>query len=172
MRAGGRSLNLTEWVVLAVAAEGTTHGFDIARVLDERGDLGRIWTVKRRLVYRAIDSLARAGLVSGAGTEDGERGPQRRLLQVTPVGRRAVTRWLGEPVAHVRDVRTELLLKLALLDRSRRSPKRLLERQRDVLGPTVSGLREQLAGADGFDAVLARWRVESAAAVERFLDGL
>jgi PadR family transcriptional regulator AphA len=172
MRAGGRSLNLTEWVVLAVAAEGTTHGFDIARVLDERGDLGRIWTVKRPLVYRAIDSLARAGLVSGSCTEDGERGPQRRLLQVTPVGRRAVTRWLGEPVAHVRDVRTELLLKLALLDRSRRSPKRLLERQRDVLGPTVSGLREQLAGADGFDAVLARWRVESAAAVERFLDGL
>jgi PadR family transcriptional regulator AphA len=172
MRAGGRSLNLTEWVVLAVAAEGTTHGFDIARVLDERGDLGRIWTVKRPLVYRAIDSLARAGLVPGAGTEDGERGPQRRLLQVTPVGRRAVTRWLGEPVAHVRDVRTELLLKLALLDRSRRSPKRLLERQRDVLGPTVSGLREQLAGADGFDAVLARWRVESAAAVERVLDGL
>src|SRR3954469_19845307 len=111
MRAGGRSLNLTEWVVLAVAAEGTTHGFDIARELDERGDLGRIWTVKRPLVYRAIDSLARAGLVSGAGTEEGGRGPQRRLLQVTPIGRRAVTKWLGEPVVHVREVRTELLLK-------------------------------------------------------------
>ena len=36
MRAGGRSLSLTEWVVLAVAAEGTTHGFDIARELEER----------------------------------------------------------------------------------------------------------------------------------------
>jgi PadR family transcriptional regulator AphA len=172
MRAGGRTLSLTEWVVLAVAAEGTTHGFDIARELDERGELGRIWTVKRPLVYRAIDSLARAGLVSGAGTEEGERGPQRRLVAVTPVGRRAVGRWLSEPVEHVRDVRTELLLKLALLHRVRRSPATLLRRQRDALGPTLVGLREQLASAEGFDAVLARWRVESAAAVERFLDEL
>ncbi|MCU1487761.1 MAG: PadR family transcriptional regulator [Actinomycetia bacterium] len=172
MRAGGRSLNLTEWVVLAVAAEGTTHGFDIARELDERGDLGRIWTVKRPLVYRAIDSLARAGLLAGAGTEEGDRGPQRRLLQITPVGRRSVTKWLGEPVAHVRDVRTELLLKLALLERARKSPKSLLAKQREVLGPTVTGLREQLEGAEGFDAVLAKWRVESAEAVTRFLDGI
>jgi hypothetical protein len=34
------------------------------------------------------------------------------------------------------------------------------------------GLRAQLEEAEGFDAVLARWRVESAEAVERFLDGL
>ncbi|MCU1375669.1 MAG: PadR family transcriptional regulator [Actinomycetia bacterium] len=172
MRAGGRSLSLTEWVVLAVAAEGTTHGFDIARDLDEEGDLGRIWTVKRPLVYRAIDSLARAGLLTAAGTEDGERGPQRQLLQVTPTGRRAVARWLGEPVAHVRDVRAELLLKLALLHRIRKSPAALLRRQREVLGPTVDGLRTQLEAAEGFDAVLARWRMESAEAVERFLDSL
>ena len=172
MRAGGRSLSLTEWVVLAVAAEGTTHGFDIARALDEHGELGRIWTVQRPLVYRAIDSLVRAGLVAPVGTEEGERGPQRRLLQVTPVGRRSVTKWLGEPVAHVRDVRSELLLKLALLHRARKPPAGLLRRQREVLGPTVTGLRALLEEAEGFDAVLARWRVESAEAVERFLDGL
>jgi PadR family transcriptional regulator AphA len=172
MRAGGRSLRLTEWVVLAVAAEGTTHGFDIARELDEGGDLGRIWTVKRPLVYRAIDSLVSAGLVSTVGVEEGDRGPQRRLLQTTPVGRRAVTRWLGEPVDHVRDVRTELLLKLALLHRARKSPVTLLRRQREVLGPTVTGLRAHLEEAEGFDAVLARWRMESAEAVERFLDSL
>jgi DNA-binding PadR family transcriptional regulator len=172
MRAGGRSLSLTEWVVLALAAEGTTHGFDIARVLDEGGDLGRIWTVKRPLVYRAIDSLASAGLVSAVGVEEGDRGPQRRLLQATPIGRRAVTRWLGEPVDHVRDVRTELLLKLALLHRARKSPASLLRRQREVLGPTVEGLRTHVDSAEGFDAVLARWRMESAEAVERFLDSL
>jgi PadR family transcriptional regulator AphA len=172
MRAAGRSLNLTEWVVLAVAAEGTTHGFDVARLLGEGGELGRIWTVKRPLVYRAIDSLGRAGLLTAAGTELGERGPNRQLVQVTPVGRRSVDKWLREPVAHVRDVRTELLLKLALLDRRRKSPQDLLERQREVLGPTVEGLKEQLAGAEGFDAVLARWRVASAEAVTRFLDSL
>src|SRR5207244_2890782 len=113
-----------------------------------------------------------AGLVAAVGVEEGDRGPQRRLLQVTPVGRRAVTRWSGEPVAHVRDVRTELLLKLALLHRARKSPAPLLRRQREALGPTLDGLRSQLEAADGFDAVLARWRMESAEAVERFLDSL
>jgi DNA-binding PadR family transcriptional regulator len=172
MRAGGRSLSVTEWVVLAVVAEGTTHGFDIARDLGEGGDLGRIWTVSRPLVYRAIDALVRDGLLAPVGTEEGERGPQRRLLRVTPVGRRAVVRWLGEPVAHVRDVRTQLLLKLALLHRTGTSPASLVRRQQESLGPTLEGLREQLEEADGFDAVLARWRMESAAAVERFLDSL
>jgi PadR family transcriptional regulator AphA len=83
-----------------------------------------------------------------------------------------VTRWLGEPVAHVRDVRTELLLKLALLHRARKSPAALLRRQRELLAPTVDGLRAHLDAAEGFDAVLARWRMESAEAVKRFLDSL
>jgi hypothetical protein len=48
----------------------------------------------------------------------------------------------------------------------------LLRRQREVFAPTVGGLRAQLDAAEGFDAVLARWRMESAEAVERFLDSL
>src|SRR5437879_4872026 len=168
MRAAGRELNLTEWAVLAIVAEGTTHGFDVARELGAGSALGRIWTVRRPLVYRAVDTLLRYRLITEAGVEEGDRGPQRRLVRVTPTGRRAIGKWLDTPVEHVRDVRTELLLKLALLDRARRSPDALLRRQREVFGPTIEGLHEQLADADGFDQVLVQWRVESAEAVRRF----
>jgi PadR family transcriptional regulator AphA len=161
---------LTEWAVLCLLGEGRTHGFEVARVLSESGDLGRVWTVPRPLVYRAIDTLIADGLV----VEDGEvpgRGPRRRLVRVTPAGRNAARRWLEQPVRHVREVRTELLLKLGLLHRAGRSPARLLARQRDALAPTVASLRAA-PGADGFDAVLAHWRRVSAEAVEAFLDVL
>jgi DNA-binding PadR family transcriptional regulator len=170
VRTVGDDLSLTEWAVLALVDQGATHGFDVARELDETGAIGRIWTVRRPLVYRAIETLVAAGLLAQAGTAEG-RGPRRRLLEITPAGSRAVRDWLGRPVAHVRDVRTELLVKLALLDRAGRSPTRLLGRQRAALAPVLAGLRRQADEASGFDAVLARWRVEAAEAVERFLAG-
>lgn len=166
-----RAHSLTEWVVLGLAAEGTTHGFDLAKQLDEHGAIGRIWTVRRPLVYRAVDVLLADALLVEAGSEEG-RGPRRRLLEISPAGRRAVDAWLELPVEHVRDVRTELLVKLALLDRAGRSSSGLVGRQRRHLSPTLAGLRQQLDAADGFDAVLARWRMESAAAAERFLASL
>jgi len=163
---------LTEWVVLALVAEGTTHGFDVAKTLAEDGDLGRIWTVRRPLVYRAVDALLEEQLLADAGTAKGARGPHRRLLRVTPAGRRALTAWLRAPVAHIRDVRTELLLKLALHERAGHDPADLVRRQQATFAPTLEALRRTATRAEGFDGVLARWRLESATAVERFLRSL
>jgi PadR family transcriptional regulator AphA len=43
-------------------------------------------------------------------------GPARAQLQATPQGREAAERWLRQPAAHARDIRSELLVKVALLD--------------------------------------------------------
>lgn len=166
-----RERSLGEWVVLALVAEGTTHGFDVARTLAPTGSLGRIWTVPRPLVYRAVDSLLADGALAEAGTAEG-RGPRRRLLRATPTGRRQVRAWLGEPARHVRDVRSELLVKLALHHRAGADPTALVARQRALIADAADGLAEAAGDADGFDAVLARWRLESAGAVLRFLDGM
>lgn len=162
--------SLTEWAVLALVAEGPTHGFEVARVLAEGGALGRVWTVPRPLVYRAIDALLADGLLVEVGDAPG-RGPRRRLVRVTPRGRAAVRRWLERPVEHVRDVRTELLLKLGLLHRAGRPVDVLVARQREALASTIRSLRDAEPG-EGFDAVLRSWRHASAAAVAAFLDDL
>lgn len=160
---------LTEWAVLALVAEGRTHGFEVARVLAEQGDVGRVWTVRRPLVYRALDSLVRDGLVVEVGTQGG-RGPSRRMVEVTAEGRRAARRWVESPVAHVRDIRTAFFVKLALLDRAGRSRVRLVERQQRTLAPTLAALRTSAASeSQGFDAVVASWRRASAEAVADFL---
>jgi PadR family transcriptional regulator AphA len=164
-------LSLADWAVLGVVAEGPTHGWAVTRELAPDGALGRVWTVPRPVVYRSLATLVAKRLAVECGEVAGGRGPRRTLVRVTPAGRRALHRWLEEPVAHVRDVRSTFLLKLALLDRSDHARDELVERQLATLAPVFEALRRPVRGP-GFDAVLGRWRRESALAVQRFLESL
>ncbi len=73
--------------------------------------------IPRPVIYRAIGRLEQAGLVTPQAVEAG-RGPQRTIYSATAAGRKAAANWLDTPVEHVRDVRSQLLIKLALLDRA------------------------------------------------------
>jgi DNA-binding PadR family transcriptional regulator len=168
----GPSLSLAEWTVVAVLSERPAHGFAVARLTAPPGELGRIWHIPRPVVYRAIGRLLDAGLITPDAVESG-RGPQRTLYSVTPSGRQAAARWLDTPVQHVRDVRSHLLLKLALLDRAGRDPADLLKRQRAVLEPIAAAITaEQQSQPAGFDATLLAWRRATATATLEFLDDI
>jgi DNA-binding PadR family transcriptional regulator len=162
-------LSLADWTVLGVVAEAPTHGWAVTRELDAGGALGRVWTVPRPLVYRSLATLASKGLIEDCGEAPGARGPQRTIVRATRRGRAALRRWLELPVEHVRDVRSELLVKLALLDRAGRPRDQLVQRQLAQLTPVFAALGKRPRG-DGFDDVLAAWRRESALAVRRFLE--
>lgn len=172
MPAPGEDLNLGEWAVLAVLVEGPTHGFAVARATAPGGEIGAIWSIRRPLVYRALDLLHERGLIEAIGDEPSPRGPRRRIMRATETGRAQVRRWLDEPVAHIRDARSALLLKLLFLDRGGRDPGHLLGAQAQRFGATLGALEEQRAHAAGFDRVLFSWRVESASAAVRFVEAL
>lgn len=161
-----------EWAVLGVIAGEPAHGFVVARVLAPTGSLGKVWTMSRPRVYRAISDLAARGLIAPLGAADSERGPSRVVYAVTDDGAQRLGRWLETPVDHVRDVRSDLLLKLALHDRAGRSPRKLLEAQRARLATLPGSLETAGADAAGFDAVVLRYRVTSARAVLEFVDEL
>jgi PadR family transcriptional regulator AphA len=167
----GPSLSLAEWTVLALISERPTHGFAIAQLTAPDGELGRIWHIPRPVVYRAIGRLEEAGLVAPQAVEPG-RGPQRTIYSATPSGRRAVADWLDTPVQHVREVRSQLLIKLALLDRAGTDPIGLLQRQKAILQPIVSAISAERPERKGFDATLLAWRRASAAAALSFLDDI
>ena len=160
-------LSLTEWVVLALVAEAPTHGFAIAKELKAESDLGRVMTVHRSLVYRALDRLADAGLIEPVTTEPGDGGPQRTVNRATRRGRAAVARWLDSPVEHVRDLRIEFLVKLRLNERQGRSLDALVMAQRAALAPAFDGLTTAPA-----DDVVDRWRHRNALGARQFLDDL
>jgi len=164
------SLSLAEWLVLCLVCEEPVHGFALARLLEAGGSMGRIWRVPKPVVYRALQRLEQLGYVRSAEAQPSSLGPAKSPVDVTPAGRRLAADWLNRPASHNRDVRSELLVKLALLDRSRLDPAELLAAQRSQLVPVARALREQLSSASGFDRTLVLWRCETVNATLRFLD--
>ena len=161
-----------EWAVLGAVGEGPTHGFAIAQLLAPGGELGRVWTMRRPLVYQALRKLDQMGLIEKRGTERSGRGPDRTILVTAPAGELTVRHWLSEPVDHVRDVRSLLLLKLALLDRSGGDSRPLLAAQRQRLLPQLAKLERAHDKSEGFDEVLAEWRLTSSHATLDFIDAI
>ena len=124
------------------------------------------------VVYRCLDRLTGLGLIRSAGQEPSPQGPVRLLVEATDDGRKAAMSWRCQPVQHTRDIRSELLVKLALLHRSDADPHDLLVAQHALLVPIASALRDRVATATGFDRTLLLWRYETASAPVRFLDAL
>lgn len=158
-------LLLGEWACLGVLAEKSSHGFDIARRLAPEGDLGRVWSLSRALTYRSLDQLEQRGLIDATSREPGRAGGERTVLSITTAGRRALEDWLDTPVEHLRDLRSELLLKLVVARRLQLDTGRLVAAQRVV----VDRMMERAVETDD---VVDAWRLEIARAAQRFLEGL
>jgi PadR family transcriptional regulator AphA len=158
-------LSLAEVVCLTLVAREPTHGWSIVKTLAPDGGIGRIWSLSRPLTYRALIALRDEALIEPQGSEAGG-GPPRTIWRATARGKRLARAWLRRPVRHPRDMRTEFLLKLVL-----GAPAAQLARaQLDAFAPVFAGL-QRTAMADPHD-VVARWRLESAEATNRFLRSL
>jgi PadR family transcriptional regulator AphA len=166
------ALSKSEWIVLSLVCEGPTHGNAVTRLLGQDGDLGRIWRVQRGEVYRSLDRLSDLGLIRSAGMEPSPHGPVRSLVEATEAGQAAARSWQHRPVQHPRDIRSELLVKLALLQRSGADPNDLLVAQHAILVPIAGALRDRMDTATGFERTLLLWRYQTASATVRFLDAL
>ncbi|MDX6421607.1 MAG: hypothetical protein QOG28_6227 [Trebonia sp.] len=172
-RAGGHRLSLAEWLVLCLVREKPTHGLVLARLLDRNGSLGQIWSVPKATVYRALPRLELLGLIQTAGKQRASQGgPARTLMEATPAGRAAAQAWLSTPVQHARDVRSELMVKLALLDRTGSDSRVLVQAQLARLLPVAAALDGQLRATTGFDRTLVLWRHQAMTATLRFLQAL
>ncbi|MGH9114564.1 MAG: PadR family transcriptional regulator [Acidimicrobiales bacterium] len=161
-----------DWAVLGAVAEQPRHGFGVAQLLSPDGALGQVWAMPRPLVYQALKRLLADGMVEEVRVEAGTRGPRRTVLAATPAGKRALRAWLAEPVLHVRDARSQLLLKLALASRAGRDQRALLQAQRRLLSDQVGALERQHATEGGFERTLTLWRLESSRAALRFVGEL
>ena len=161
-----------EWAVLALLCERPTHGWALARQLSPNGELGSIWSLTRPLVYRSLEILESRRLILPAGSEPGARGPNRTIFRATGAGHEAVALWLSEPVEHVRESRSLLLLKLVFAQRNCIDPRPMLLAQREAIEEAIESLEERTLGSVGTDAILLRFRLESSRAVERFIDGV
>ena len=162
-------LLLGEWACLGIVAEQPTHGFAVASRLRVDGDIGRIWSLSRPLTDRALDHLVSVGYLETAREEQGVAGGNRTILRITRKGRTELRHWLAAPSLHLRDLRSEFLLKLALADRLGLDTHDLIEEQKTIVTGFVKWLRTQSRASED---LVTTWRLEVAEGARRFLDQL
>jgi hypothetical protein len=85
------------------------------------------------------------------------------------LGRNALREWLGTPVNHLREFRSELLLKIELARLLKIDTSALLELQREVVHQSLQHFPSEV---DSSGDVVSIWRNEMATAALRFLDQL
>jgi DNA-binding PadR family transcriptional regulator len=167
-----RRLSLAEGLVLCLVSEGPTYGLVLARLLAADGSLGQIWSVPKGVVYYTLQQLELLGLIRMTGEQRTGPGRARSFWEITPAGRAATEAWLSLPVDHVRDVRSELMVKLALHDRTGADSRPLVRAQLTVLVPAAAALDDRLRAATGFERTLLLWRHEALTATMQFLAAL
>jgi PadR family transcriptional regulator AphA len=169
---GERRLSLAEGLVLCLVGEGPTYGLILARLLAPDGSLGQIWSVPKAMVYYTLQQLELLGLIRATGEQQASLGKARSVCEITPAGRAASEEWLSTPVDHVRDVRSELMVKLALHDRAGADSRPLIRAQLAQLVPAAAALDDRLRTATGFEHTLVLWRHEAMMATVQFLSVL
>lgn len=159
--------SLGEWACLAIIAQAPAHGWAVARRLGKDGDIGRIWQQSRPLTYRSIDLLGGRGWLEQVGEEPSRRGPPRVVMGATRRGRAALTEWLRTPTDAVRDLRSELLLKLTFCRQLDVDDRPLLTAQQQVIDDHLAALTRELDNDP--DDIVLRWRHAATTAASSFL---
>ena len=171
IRTTEEQLLLGEWACLGILYPAPTHGFAIAARLKPGGDIGRVWSLSRPLTYRSLDQLTNRGYIYAVAEEPGIAGGNRTILAATRSGRAQLRKWLGTPVAHLRDLRIELLLKLVIAEQCDIDVTNMLDEQYEHIVQLARALEGQIDDETTVD-VVALWRREHSQAALRFLGQL
>ncbi|HEX4090294.1 MAG TPA: PadR family transcriptional regulator [Trebonia sp.] len=169
MGGGARRLSLAEGLVLCLVRERSTYGLVLAGLLARDSSLGQIWSIPKPSVYYTLQQLELLGLIRMTRKQRTSLGPARSICRITPAGRAAAEAWLSRPAEHVRDVRSELMVKLALYDRAGADATPLVRSQLEHLVPVAAALDDRLREAEGFERTLVLWRHEAMTATVQFL---
>jgi DNA-binding PadR family transcriptional regulator len=110
-RAWMRGSSPLKGAILGLVLERPGHGYDLGARLGAR--LGPSWAIDPKRLYRMLDQLERAGLISGAVESDPENPRQQRTVySATDLAPDALRMWL-ETLAPREPTRVEIQAKVA-----------------------------------------------------------
>lgn len=163
-------LSTNDWAVLGLLAEKPTHGFQLAATFSKKGELGFIWKIQRPQIYRSLEYLKERNLITPVRKEPGNAGPTRVLYKATRSGKNTLHAWLFAPVQHLREGRSDLLLKLAFLERRELDTSSLLKAQQAFFHTLHHALQQQLTTASPLETIALEWRLSTAKAALTFIE--
>ncbi|MEV4354139.1 PadR family transcriptional regulator [Nonomuraea sp. NPDC004186] len=139
----GSPLALT---VLALLRHQPLHPYGIQRMLKQWGKDLVVNVGQRAGLYRTIDRLLEAGLISVRETERDQQYPERTVYELTAEGETALLKWLDEMLATPRQEFPQF--PAALANALMLAPEDLaaaLERRERAVAETLAGLEASLA---------------------------
>ena len=87
------------------------HPYQMHQQMLQAEALGLVWHLKQGNLYALLAKLEESGYLVSTTELQGTR-PPRKMLSLTPEGRKTFTEWVETPVQHGRDFRLEFLAKL------------------------------------------------------------
>jgi PadR family transcriptional regulator AphA len=124
-------------MVLALLSLRDMHGYDMVSFVADEG-LAAVCPVEQSTLYTYLRNVEARGYVDWTEERVGNR-PPRKTYALTDAGRAAIDDWLRQPVARMREVRLEFLLKLYFLAEVDRAAHRRL------IGEQIAVVEEYLA---------------------------
>ncbi len=155
-----------ENVLLGLLDEHPAHGYELHRRLTR--DLGSLWHLSQSQVYATLKRLEGRGWIAGTPHPQPNL-PDRRLLRLTPKGRRRLRAWLHTPTASsVRAIRIDFLSRLHFASRlGSELALALIEEQARAVEQGLQRLEGERAGgaADSIGELALELRIRQLASV-------
>jgi PadR family transcriptional regulator, regulatory protein AphA len=162
-----------EHALLGFLGQKGMHAYEIHQTLLRAEALGLVLHLKQSLVYLMLERLEAEGYISASLEPQGSR-PPRRILDLTPAGRKAFGHWLVAPVAHGRDFRLEFLAKLYFASQDdSASVSTLIHHQQAECRVWLYDLRAQAAkleDARRYDWLVLQFRIGQIESILAWLD--
>jgi DNA-binding PadR family transcriptional regulator len=141
--------------VLGMLHTQPLHPYGIQRLIRQWGKDQVVNVGQRASLYRTIDRLQAAGLVTVRETERGQQYPERTVYEITDAGRAVTRDWLAEMLAVPKPEFPEFpaaLSHIMMLTPQEAVP--LLERRETALTAIHQGMEAGLAAAKDLPRVL------------------
>jgi PadR family transcriptional regulator AphA len=111
MSAAHVNLAPTAYAILGLLRERPMHGYEIAQHFKPEAELGQVVPADMSTIYTFLKDLQEHGLISGKRETVGAR-PPRTVFSLMPEAEDLFLDWVRRPVARIREVRLDFLLKL------------------------------------------------------------
>jgi PadR family transcriptional regulator AphA len=158
-------LSPAEYAVLGLVRAKPAYGYELQRHLSGDRGLGRVCPVEPAMVYAILKSLSGLELIDGVW--DNSAYPPKAVYTATEHGYSTFERWLRRPVARMREVRLDFLIKLYFaLKEDPELAQELLTAQLSATRKYAAEIaREQKAldaEADSFDSIVLESKASAA----------
>lgn len=161
-----RSSISPEPALLGFLVHRPLHGYDLYKRV--HAELGSVWRIEISQMYAILSTYSARGWIRARIQSQSTR-PAKKMLELTPVGRRAFEAWLQQPARGLREFRVDFFLRLYFARAGgMEAAKKLIAQQIAEIGHEQDALAAQV-GLDDFDKIIRDFRIQQSKAIIKWL---